>query len=119
MQKYNDNEIELLSIQIGCTIKFERLKKGISQEELGLVIGSNSTMIGRIERYENSTNWQNLLKISQILEIDYDSLFKLKPIEEILLIIEGCIQLEKKLTVEKENYYSFLKKMIKEKFQNN
>ncbi|MFS4432341.1 helix-turn-helix domain-containing protein [Chryseobacterium sp. S90] len=117
MQKYSDIEIELLSLQIGCTIKLKRLKNGISQEDLGLIIGSNATMIGRIERYETSTSWQNLLKICQAIELDYVCLFKLKSLEEILFIIDECLQYEKKLTIEKENYYKILKKTVKEKFK--
>ncbi len=118
MQKYSDNEIDILSFQIGCSIKLQRLKRNLSQEDVGLTIGSNATLIGRIERYETSTSWQNILKICQAIELDYASLFKLKPLEEIFLIIEECLQIEKKLTVEKENYYKLLRIEIEKKFKN-
>ncbi|MBB6330984.1 hypothetical protein HNP24_001934 [Chryseobacterium sediminis] len=65
LQKYNDNQIELLSIQIGCTNKTQKVKKNISQEDLGLIIGL--------------TNWQNLLKICQAIEVDFELLFRLNP----------------------------------------
>lgn len=112
MQKYSDKEIILLSLQVGCTIRLERLRKGLSQEELGLSIGSNSTMIGRIERAETGTAWQNLLKISQELNIDYSSLFVLKSMENTILMIKECLSLEDKLTTEKVNYYRKLEKIF-------
>ena|SRR5690606_11428947 len=117
MQKYSDKEIILLSLQVGCTIRLERLRKGLSQEELGLAIGSNSTMIGRIERAETGTAWQNLLKVSQELNINYDSLFVLKSMENIILIIKECFSLESKLTTEKENYYKKLEKIFSQNLE--
>jgi len=112
MKKYSDKEISLLSLQVGCTIRLERLRKGLSQEDLGLAIGSNSTMIGRIERAENVTAWQNLLKVSQELDINYNSLFLLKSIGDIILMVKECLSLETKLTTEKLNYYRKLEKSL-------
>lgn len=112
MQKYSDRELVLLSLQVGCTIRLERLRRSLSQEDLGLLLGSNSTMIGRIERAETGTAWQNLMKVSQELNIKYESLFKLKSTEEIILMIRECLSLEKKLTAEKLNYYKILEKRI-------
>lgn len=118
MQKYNDKEIDILALQIGCLIKFKRLEKNLSQEDIGLLIGSNATMIGRVERAETSPSWQNLLKIFQAIELDYESLFQLKSLEENLLIVEKCLNLEKKLTTEKQDYYESLKKLLKDKYKN-
>lgn len=70
MQKYSDRELVLLSLQVGCTIRLERLRRSLSQEDLGLLLGSNSTMIGRIERAETGTAWQNLMKVSQELNMN-------------------------------------------------
>lgn len=112
MKKYSNKEINLLSLQVGCNIRLERLRKGLSQEELGLAIGSNSTMIGRIERAENVTAWQNLLKVSQELNINYESLFVLKSKEDIILMIKECFALENKLTTEKTNYYKKLENIF-------
>lgn len=112
MKKYSNKEINLLSLQVGCNIRLERLRKGLSQEELALAIGSNSTMIGRIERAENVTAWQNLLKVSQELNINYESLFVLKSKEDIILMIKECFALENKLTTEKTNYYKKLENIF-------
>src|SRR5690606_13387465 len=112
MKKYSNKEINLLSLQVGCNIRLERLRKGLSQEKLALAIESNSTMIGRIERAENVTAWQNLLKVSQELNINYESLFVLKSKEDIILMIKECFALENKLTTEKTNYYKKLENIF-------
>ncbi|WP_294311675.1 helix-turn-helix transcriptional regulator [uncultured Chryseobacterium sp.] len=118
MQNYNDKEIDILALQIGCLIKFKRLEKNLSQEDVGLLIGSNATMIGRVERAETSPSWQNLLKIFQAVELNNESLFQLKSLEENLSIVEKCLSLEKKLTKEKQDYYEAVKKLLKDKYKN-
>lgn len=118
MQNYNDNEIDILALQIGCLIKFKRLEKNLSQEEIGLLIGSNGTMIGRVERAETSPSWQNLLKIFQAVGLNYESPFHLKSLEENLIVVEKCLKLERKLTKEKQDYYESLKKLLEEKYKN-
>jgi len=117
MQKYSDKEIELLSLQIGCVIKLERLKKGLSQEDIGLIIGTNSTMIGRIERAETLTSWQNLIRVCDAVGANIKSLFDLKSLEDNLSLVDNCIRYEKKLTTEKQEYYNSLKKIFKKKYQ--
>lgn len=117
MLNYSDKEIDLLGLQIGCVIKLERLKKDLSQEDIGLLISSNATMVGRIERAESSTSWQNLLKICQAVGLKYESLFQLKSLEENLKIVESCFKLEKKLTKEKQDYYKALKNILKHKYK--
>ncbi|WP_294287986.1 helix-turn-helix transcriptional regulator [uncultured Chryseobacterium sp.] len=118
MQNYDDKEIDILALQIGCLIKFKRLEKNLSQEDIGLFIGSNATMIGRVERAETSPSWQNLLKIFQAVGLNYESPFQLKSLDENLLIVEKCIKLERKLTREKQDYYESLKKLLKDKYKN-
>ncbi|WP_313002885.1 helix-turn-helix domain-containing protein [Chryseobacterium gleum] len=118
MQNYNENEIDILALQIGCLIKFKRLEKNLSQEDIGLFIGSNATMIGRVERAETSPSWQNLLKIFQAVGLNYESPFHLKSLEENLIVVEKCLKLERKLTKEKQDYYKSLKKLLKEKYKN-
>ncbi|WP_333596758.1 helix-turn-helix transcriptional regulator [Chryseobacterium flavum] len=117
MKEYSNEEIHALGLQIGCVIRLERLKKKLSQEELVLLIGSNSTTIGRIERYENSTNWELLIKVCQALEVDFYSLFKLQTLNSVLSVIKNCYELENKLTKQKEKYYSDLDKSVKIAFR--
>ena len=116
MQEFSNEEIDALGLQIGCKVKVERLRRGLSQGDLGLMFGSNGTTVGRIERYENSTSWTNLLKVCQLLELDFHSLFLLQPLELVVAVIKECVSLEKKLTVQKELYYINLEIAAKEKF---
>ena len=62
--------------------------------------------------------WTYLLKIFQAVGLDYELLFHLKSLEENLLIVEKCHNLEKKLTKEKQDYYESLKKLFKDKYKN-
>ncbi len=105
-------ELELLNMQIGCMLRLGRLKKGMSQLDLALLLGSNPTMIGRIERFENVSGWDKILSISQQLSIDFCNLFVLNTKEELLLIVEESFKLEDKLTQEKRDYYDYLKSQI-------
>lgn len=112
MRKYNENELQLLNIQIGCMLRYSRLIKGLSQLDLALLLGTNPTMIGRVERFENVSSWDKILSISQQLEVDFGSLFQLQSRQELLSIVEESFKLEGKLTKEKQEYYSSLKKTI-------
>ncbi|WP_295219993.1 XRE family transcriptional regulator [uncultured Chryseobacterium sp.] len=117
MQEYSNEEIDFLALQIGCIVRLERLRQKISQENLGLLIGSNNTAIGRLERYEHFTSWKILLKICQSLKIEYSSIFNLQSLDNILSIIDESYNLEEKLTVEKQLFYKKLKVEAKEKFR--
>ncbi|MEF9477303.1 XRE family transcriptional regulator [Chryseobacterium sp. 1B4] len=116
MQEYSNEEIDFLALQIGCIVRVERLRQKISQENLGLLIGSNNTAIGRLERYEHFTSWKILLKICQSLKIEYNSIFILQSLDNILLIINESYNLEEKLTAEKELFYKNLEADAKEKY---
>lgn len=109
MVKYNLEELKLLNIQIGCVLRLERLRKGLSQEDLAVLLDSNSTMIGRIERSKNESGWSKIFLISQELEINYCDLFVLMRKDELLAIVEQSLVLESKLTAEKERYFIKLK----------
>lgn len=116
MRKYAQIELELLNIQIGCMLRFARLKRGLSQLDLSLLLGTNPTMIGRIERFENVSGWDKLLSISQQLNVDFCNLFVLKSKEELLLVVEKSFKLEDKLTEEKREYYDYLKSLILDRY---
>lgn len=117
MKKSGKVEIELLNIQVGCILRLARLKKGISQLELGLMIDSNPTMIGRIERFESVSGWDKIFLISRQLDVDFNSLFILRKKESLLNTVEESFRLEEKLTKEKEDYYKSLKELIESKFK--
>lgn len=117
MQEYSNEELDALALQIGCIARLERLRKKLSQEDLGLLIGSNKTTIGRLERYENSTSWKILFKVCQTLKIEYNPLFVLQPLEFILSIIKEAYNLEDKLTAEKEKFYVNLEIEANDRFK--
>ncbi|MET3535860.1 helix-turn-helix transcriptional regulator [Chryseobacterium limigenitum] len=116
MQEYSNEEIDFLALQIGCIVRVERLRQKISQEHLGLLIGSNKTTIGRLERYEHSTSWKILFKVCQLLKIEYNPLFILQSLDYVLLLINESYNLEDKLTAEKELFYKKLIDDAKYKF---
>ncbi len=117
MQEYSNEQLDALALQIGCMVRLERLNKKLSQEDLGLLIGSNKTTIGRLERYESSTSWKILFKVCQSLKIDFNSMFVLKPLDFILSIIQQAYSLEEKLTAEKEQFYAKLEMEAKKRFR--
>jgi transcriptional regulator with XRE-family HTH domain len=116
MKKYSDKELHLLNIQLGCVLRLARLRKGLSQHNLSLMLNSNPTMVGRVERFENVSGWDKIYTISQLLDVDFCDLFILKSKDDLLSIVDESINLEDKLTKEKRNYYSLLKITIINKY---
>lgn len=110
MSKYGTKELNLLNIQIGFELKLARLKKRISQEELGLSIDADKTKIARLER--NASNWNTIYLVCQELGVDFQSLFKLKTKKAIISLIDECKNEDTKLTTIKVKYYEDLKKTI-------
>lgn len=116
MSRMDKTKIKLIRLQIGCIIKLERLKKGLSQGELSLLANSTSTTIGRIERAEHSSNWEILLIICDQLNLQIGKLFILKEKDDLLSIVKRTFELEQKLTTEKRNYYILLEERIEKEY---
>ena len=116
METASEIELNLINLQIGCMLRLARLKQNFSQHSLGVRIGYTSTMIGRVERAESVSGWDKIYTISRYLRIDFKSLFVLKSLESLILIVEESFNLEVKLTQEKIDYYNFLKKSLRAKF---
>jgi transcriptional regulator with XRE-family HTH domain len=112
MSDYGLDELKLLKLQVGCMLRLARLRKGLSQHSLSLLLGSNSTMIGRIERAENIAGWDKLFVICHYVNLDFCSLFNLKSKDDLLAIVNESLDLEYNLTIEKQAYYKTLKKTI-------
>lgn len=113
MKMYNKIELELINIHIGSRLRLERLQRKLSQLDVGLLSGTDNTIVGRIERAMHYSSWSNILLISQSLDLNYNDLFNLKSEKEIISIVEECYNLESRLTQDKENYYVSLKGRIK------
>ena len=60
---------------LGQRIRFERLKKGLSQEELAEKTDLSRSAISCIECGVNDPKYTTLLKIAEALEIDISILF--------------------------------------------
>lgn len=61
---------------LGQKIRFERLKKGLSQEELAEKTDLSRRAISCIECGTNDSKYTTLLKIADALDIDISVLFK-------------------------------------------
>ncbi|MFC4163381.1 helix-turn-helix domain-containing protein [Epilithonimonas zeae] len=59
-----------LKIHIGRIILLYRLRKELSQFQLGLEVGMSRDHIGRIERGQTNPTIENIVKISDFLNID-------------------------------------------------
>lgn len=68
-------EKEVLT-QFGNRVREERLKRGLSQEDLAFRSGLHRTYIGMIERAEKNVTLINIQKISKALELPIHELLK-------------------------------------------
>ncbi|MBB4807479.1 transcriptional regulator with XRE-family HTH domain [Chryseobacterium defluvii] len=68
-------DIEELKFQIGKLIQLHRLKKNLSQFQLGNELNLSSNHVGRIERAETNPTIENLVKFCNFFEIDMLLLF--------------------------------------------
>ncbi len=105
--------VELLNLQIGCLLKVNRLRRDISQHDLSLIIESNPTAIGRIERAEGIGGWDKIYILSTELNINFNELFTLLPQSTLLSIVHEIYEKDTKLTTAKKEYYRSLKSKIK------
>ncbi|MEC7263984.1 MAG: helix-turn-helix transcriptional regulator [Bacteroidota bacterium] len=117
MRKYSGIEIELINIQIGCVLRLARLRKGLSQLELGHQIDSNPTLIGRIERAEGKTSWEKIYMLCKQLDVNSCELLKIKNADSLISIVEEAMQFEDKLTQDKNKFYNSLKGRIQDLFK--
>ncbi|MCT3788230.1 helix-turn-helix transcriptional regulator [Elizabethkingia anophelis] len=67
MYKWKSEE---LKSQIGKLVQLHRLRKGLSQLQLGNELNISSNHIGRIERAETNPTIENVVKLCNFLEID-------------------------------------------------
>lgn len=64
----------MVSKKISLKIKFEREKRGISQEKLALEAGISRNALWKIESNKVSPTVQTLEKIAQALDMDFSAL---------------------------------------------
>lgn len=61
--------------KFGATVREERLKQGLSQEDLATKAGVHRTYIGMIERAEKNITLENIDKIAKALNLSIAKLF--------------------------------------------
>jgi hypothetical protein len=64
--------------KIGQSVRYLRLKKGISQEELAFDAGLNLNSISTFERGINNIKIKNLQKIAIALEVEIEDILNCK-----------------------------------------
>jgi transcriptional regulator with XRE-family HTH domain len=64
--------------KFGEKVREERLKKGLSQEELAARAGVHRTYIGMIERAEKNITLESIQKIARALDLPLDELMRLE-----------------------------------------
>ncbi|MCI5888203.1 MAG: helix-turn-helix domain-containing protein [Brachyspira sp.] len=64
--------------KLGQSVRYLRLKKGISQEELAFNAGLNLNSISTFERGINNIKIKNLYKIAQALDVGLDEIINCK-----------------------------------------
>lgn len=66
-----------LLLKFGQRVREERIKKGLSQEELAELASVHRTYIGMIERAEKNITLLNIEKIANALSLDLHELMRL------------------------------------------
>ena len=67
-----------LLFKIGQSVRYIRLKKGLSQEELAFKSNLNMNSISTLERGLNNIKIKTLYKISEALEVDVSEILNCK-----------------------------------------
>lgn len=62
--------------KFGAAVREERLRQGLSQEELATKAGVHRTYIGMIERAEKNITLENIDKIAKALNLSIAKFFK-------------------------------------------
>ncbi len=60
------------AIRYGAYVRKYRIKKGMTQQELGDIIGITGKSVGFIERGENFPTQMNMFKIAKVLDMSMD-----------------------------------------------
>lgn len=77
-KKYQSQNVGMLDsffIQFGNNIRNLRLKRGLSQEALGLDAGVSGSFIGMIERAEKDISLSKVYRIANALGVNIKDLF--------------------------------------------
>ncbi|MEC4036814.1 helix-turn-helix transcriptional regulator [Myroides odoratimimus] len=106
MKKYTETEVKIINVHIGLKLRLARLKKNLSQQDLSLLVASESVTIGRLERGEHFSNWALIFKLANTLNVTFIDLFQLKDREVLINLKNECFNLETKLNESKRRFYA-------------
>ena len=76
-----NGDYNMINSKICLKVKFERIKKGLSQEELAFRAGVNKNTIWKIETAKVSPTVETLAKIAEALEIEFTTLTDVSKVE--------------------------------------
>lgn len=65
-----------ISVKFGTKVREERVKQGLSQEQLASRAGVHRTYVGMIERAEKNITLENIEKVSKALKIKISDFFE-------------------------------------------
>ncbi|MBQ7764218.1 helix-turn-helix transcriptional regulator [bacterium] len=71
----------MINKKIAIKVKFERMKRGFSQEELAYEAGISKTSIWKIETGKVSPTVETLAKIAEALGIDFTTLTDISKVD--------------------------------------
>ena len=71
----------MINKKIAIKVKFERMKRGFSQEELAYEAGISKTSIWKIETGKVSPTVETLAKIAEALGIDFTTLADISKVD--------------------------------------
>ena len=74
-------DYSMINRKICIKVKFERIKKGYSQEELAFEAGVNKNTIWKIETGKVSPTVETLAKIADALGIDFTTLTDISKVD--------------------------------------
>ena len=76
-----NEDYSVINKKIALKVKFERLKKNLSQEELALEAGLSRNAIWKIETGRVSPTVETLDKIAKALGLDFSTLVDISKVE--------------------------------------
>ena len=65
--EYNENMKKEVLVRFGARVRSERIRLGLSQEDLANRAGVHRTYIGMLERAEKNVTLENIEKVSKAL----------------------------------------------------
>lgn len=75
---YNIGMKDEILFKLGQSVRYLRLKKGMSQEELAFNAGLNLNSVSTFERGVNNIKIKNLYKIADALDVEIEEILNCK-----------------------------------------